>query len=137
MKLNDIREGNYVKEFEYSSRGRALEPFYRVEYDDLGYWHFMVGIPITLEWCKKLGMDTEEVIPHATGANFDRIAEKAGLKIRGFKGGITVFHSTGGCTSILEHIKYVHQLQNFYYGYWGFEIDEENPTEYYQEPKNE
>ena len=76
-------------------------------------------------------------MPHATGANFDWIAEVAGLRVRGFKGGITVFHSMGGCTSILEHIKYVHQLQNFYYGYWGFEINEKNPTEFYKEPLNE
>jgi hypothetical protein len=137
MKLKDVREGNYVTEHPFSSRDRSLESFYKVEYRDLGYHNFMEGIPITLEWCKYLKMDVEEVMPHATGANFDWIAEVAGLRVRGFKGGITVFHSMGGCTSILEHIKYVHQLQNFYYGYWGFEINEKNPTEFYKEPLNE
>ena len=137
MELKDVRVGNYVTEHEFSSRGRTLEPFYRVEYQDLGYHNFMVGIPITLEWCKHLKMDTEEVMPNATGANYDWLAEVAGLKVRGFKGGITVFHSMGGCTSILDHIKYVHQLQNFFYGYWGFEIDEQNPTEFYKLKENE
>ena len=82
----------------------------------------MVGIPITLEWCKRLTMDTTERI-HPSG-NYDWIAEVAGLKIRSDKGKIVVFHSTGGSSIILEHIKYVHQIQNFYYVFWGIEIDE-------------
>jgi hypothetical protein len=132
MELKDVRVGNIVKDFEYSSRGRGLlEGFYRVEYDDLGYHNFMLGIPISMKWCMLLRMDIETPMPHAN-ANFDWIAESAGLKVRSFNGEITVFHTTGGVCSILEHIKYVHQLQNFYYGYWGFEIDEENPTEFYK-----
>ena len=90
----------------------------------------MVGIPITLEWCKKLKMDIEERI-HPSG-NYDWIAEKGGLRVVENKGNVYVSHGAMGCRTLLEHIKYVHQLQNFYYGYWGFEIDEENPTEFYK-----
>ena len=73
MELREVRVGNIVKEHDYSSRGRGLlEGFYRVEYSDLGYHNFMVGIPITLEWCKKLKMDIEERI-HPSG-NYDWIA---------------------------------------------------------------
>lgn len=122
MELNDVREKNYVKESGFSSRGRSLEPFYRVEYHDLGYHQFMEGIPITLEWCKKLGMDTEERI-HSSG-NFDWTAEVAGLRVRADKGKVTVFYNCLGGSTIIEHIKYVHQLQNFYYGFWGTEIDD-------------
>jgi hypothetical protein len=136
MELKDIRVGNYVKEHEFSSRGRALEPYYRVEYDDLAYHSFMVGVPIDLEWCKRLSMDIEEAMLHAN-ANFDWIARAGGIKVVSYRKEITVFNSMGGCSSILEHIKYVHQLQNFFYTLWGFEIDEENTTEFYQEPKNE
>ena len=136
MKPNDIRRGNYVTEHMFSSRGRSHEPFYKVEYSDLGYPQFMEGIPITLEWCKYLKMDTETPMPHAK-ANFDWIAEAPRVKVRGHNGEITVYEVIGGCMSILEHIKYVHQLQNFYYGVWGFEINEENPTEFYKEPLNE
>ena len=42
-----------------------------------------------------------------------------------------------GAKTILEHVKYVHQLQNLYYGMWGFEIDEINPTEFYKIKENE
>ena len=130
MELNDIRAGNYVKEFEYSSRGRSHEPFFRVIAEDIPYHNFLVPIPIDLEWCKRLHMDIEERI-HPSG-NYDWIAEAPGLKVRSDKGEVTVFLRMGGSMSILEHIKYVHQLQNFYYGIWGFEIDEENPTEFYK-----
>ena len=85
MELREVRVGNYVKEHDYSSRGRGLlEGFYRGEYSDLGYHNFMVGIPITLEWCKKLKMDIEERI-HPSG-NYDWIAEAGGLRVVGDKG---------------------------------------------------
>ena len=85
MALKDVRVGNYVTEHEFSSRGRGLyEGFYRVEYQDLGYHNFMVGIPITLEWCKKLNMVIEERI-HPSG-NYDWIAEAGGLRVVGDKG---------------------------------------------------
>lgn len=137
MELKDVREGNYVIESKFSSRGRALEPFYRVEYSDLGYHNFMEGIPITLEWCKYLKMATEERI-HPSG-NYDWIAEAPGIKIKADKGEITVFHTISGCTMILEHIKYVHQIQNFYYGFWGMEIDDSHikSREYYNKPEKE
>jgi hypothetical protein len=83
-------------------------------------------------------MNTEIVIPTSTTrTNYDWIAEAPGIRIIEYNKAITVYHGMGGVKTILEHIKYVHQLQNFYYGYWGFEIDEENPTEFYKEPKNE
>jgi hypothetical protein len=137
MELFEIRCGNYVKEFEYSSRDRALEPFFRVEQRDLPYHNFLKPIPIDLEWCQRLHMDIEEKTRWATGGNFDWIAEAPGIKIRSDKGEIIVFECRGGVRTILEHIKYVHQLQNFYYGIWGFEIDEPNNTIYYKEPTNE
>jgi hypothetical protein len=135
MELREVRVGNIVKEFEYSSRPRALEPFYRVEYSDLGYSQFMVGVPITLEWCKYLKMDIEERI-HPSG-NYDWIATASGIRVVSYRKEVTVIHRMDGSSTIMDHIKYVHQLQNFFYGHWGFEIDEENTTEYYQEPKNE
>ena len=137
MELKDIRVGNYVKEFEYSSRGRALEPFYRVAYDDLGYSQFMVGIPINADWCQILNMDIEEKTRWATSSNFDWGADAPGILIRSFKGEITVFNCMAGARTMLEHVKYVHQLQNLYYGMWGFEIDEVNPTEFYKIKENE
>ena len=137
MELRDIREGNYVKESEFSSRDRALVPSYRVEYRDLGYHQFMIGIPITLDWCKSLDMDIHMKEPWATASNFDWIAYAPGLKVKSNLGEVTVFLIMGGGYSILEHIKYVHQIQNFYYGMWGFEIDEENPTEFYKITKHE
>lgn len=133
MKLNDVREGNYVEESKYSSRDRSNEPFYRVKYDDLEYHNYMEGIPITLEWCKRLKMDIEERI-HPSG-NYDWIAEAGGLRVVGDKGKIFISHGNMGCRTSLEHIKYVHQLQNFYYGYWGTEIDEP-PSEFYSKPFN-
>ena len=135
MELKDIRVGNYVKESEFSSRGRALEPFYRVEYSDLGYHNFMVGIPINADWCTVLKMDMEERI-HPSG-NYDWGADAPRILIRSFKGEITVFNCMAGARTILEHVKYVHQLQNLYYGMWGFEIDEKNPTEFYKIKENE
>ena len=132
MELKDLRVGNYVKESEFSSRGRALEPFYRVAYDDLGYHNFMVGIPINLDSCKVLKINIEEPMRLATSANYDWGADAPGILIRSFKGEITVFNCMAGARTILEHVKYVHQLQNLYYGMWGFEIDEENPTEFYK-----
>jgi hypothetical protein len=133
MKLSEVRAGNFVKESSFSSRDRSLQPFYKVEYRDLGYSQFMEGIPITLEWCKYLKMDIEEVMPYATRANFDWIAKAPRVQIYSFKDTITIFEVMCGCKSMLEHIKYVHQLQNYYYGIWGFEIDEVNPTEFYKE----
>ena len=130
MELREVRVGNYVKEHEFSSRGRGLEGFYRVEYHDLGYANFMIGIPIDLEWCKRLKMDIEERI-HPSG-NYDWIATAAGVRVVSYRKEVTVIHGGGGCSTIMDHIKYVHQLQNFFYGYWGFEIDEENPTEFYK-----
>jgi hypothetical protein len=124
MELKDVRVGIYVKEFKYSSRGRALEPFYRVKYNDLGYYNFMQPILIDKEWCKRLKMAIEERI-HPSG-NYDWIAEAPGIRIKADKGEITVFHNISGCSIILEHIKYVHQIQNFYYGFWGMEIDDEH-----------
>ena len=114
MELRDIRVGNIVKEFEFSSRDRAFEPFYRVEYSDLGYSQFMVGIPITLEWCKFLKMDTEIVIPTSTTrTNYDWIAEAPNIRIIEYNKEITIYHGMCGVRTIMEHIKYVHQLQNF------------------------
>lgn len=137
MKLRDIREGNYVDESGgFSSRDRALVPFYRVEYRDLGYHNFMEGIPISLGWCRSLNMDIEEKTPWATGGNFDWVATAPGLKVRSYLGVVTVFQIMGGVQSMLEHIKFVHQIQNFYFGVWGFEIDEENPTEFYRIKEN-
>lgn len=133
MKLRDVRAGNYVDESGgFSSRDRAHVPFYRVECRDLGYHNFMEGILISLSWCRSLNMDIEEKTPWVTGGNFDWTAEAPGLKVKSYLGVVTVFECRGGVQSILEHIKYVHQLQNFYFGVWGFEIDEENPTEFYK-----
>jgi hypothetical protein len=132
MELKEIRAGNYVKECEFSSRGRALEPFFRVDRQDYPYHNFLRPILIDLEWCKRLEMEIDEASRWTTGGNFDWIAEAPGLMLRSYMGEITVFQCMGGSRSILEHIKYVHQLQNFYYGMWGFEIDETNPTEFYK-----
>ena len=132
MELTDIRVGNYVKEFEYSSRDRSLAPFFKIEYRDLGYQEFMLPIPIDLDWCKRLGMDIEEPMRLATTANYDWTADAPGILIRSYKDEVIVFNCMAGARSKLEHIKYVHQLQNLYYGIWGFEIDEENPTEFYK-----
>jgi hypothetical protein len=137
MELRDVRIGNFVKEHEFSSRGRALEPFYRIELSDLSYPQFMVGIPIDLEWCKLLGMDIEEKTRWATSSNFDWGADAPGILIRSFNGVVTVFNCMAGAKTMLEHVKYVHQLQNLYYGLWGFEIDEKNPTEFYKIKENE
>jgi hypothetical protein len=132
MELSEIRFGNYVMECQFSSRGRALEPFFRVDRQDYPYNNFLRPIPIDLEWCKRLGMDIEEKTRWATGGNFDWTAEAPGIMIRSYLGKITVFNCMAGAKTILEHIMYVHQIQNLYYGMWGFEIDEKNPTEFYK-----
>ena len=134
MELQEIRGGNYVKESEFSSRGRALEPFFRVEPQDYPYHNFLRPIPIDLEWCKRLKMDIEEKMPWTTGGNFDWTAEAPGVLVRSYLGNIMVFECRGGVRTVLEHIEYVHQLQNFFYGIWGFEIDEPNNTNFYRKP---
>ena len=119
MKLHEIRVGNYVKESKFSSRGRALEGEYAVELHDMSYHFFMQPIPITKEWCKKLGFEMKERY-HET-SNYDWIAEKGFIKVHCLDNEITVLFNPGVGTIIsLENIKNVHELQNFYY-FWHLE----------------
>lgn len=122
IQLKDIRVGNYVKETKFSSRGRSLEPFYRVELHDLGYTNFMLPIEIDKEWCRRLNIN---VIETKDGRYW--MAEIEGLRVKQTEDNkISVSHNNyGGAQIGLPHIKYVHQLQNFFYYYYGTEIDEQ------------
>jgi hypothetical protein len=122
LRLEDVRVGNYMKESGFSSRGRSLEPFYRVELRDLSYVNFMVPIEIDKEWCRKLKMDVLEL----KNGNY-WMAEKEGLRVKYVENGkVEVVHITiGGSQTGLSQIKHIHQLQNFFYFYYGYEIDEQ------------
>jgi len=124
MELKEIRVGNYVRESEYSSRERTLQPFYRVELNDLSYYHFMNPIKIDKEWCERLKMFITYRV-HPTG-NYDWIAEAGGFTIVGLNDEISVRLQIGGGAVIFDHIIYVHLLQNLFYFYYQKEIDELN-----------
>ncbi len=132
VRLEDVRVGNYMKESKFSSRGRTLEPFYRVELHDLSYSNFMVPIEIDKEWCQRLKMDVME-----TKDGRYWMAEKEGLRVKKTEDDkIIVVHITvHGSQTGLQHIKHVHQLQNFFYFYYGYEIDEQIDKRYYKTGK--
>lgn len=118
--LEDIRIGNYVTEAMYSGRPRALEPHYRVERDDLGYNPFLVPILIDHVWLENLGFDVEERVDKTS--NYDWFCTGYGLRIKFLNGVMNILISNGGATRFLEHIKYVHQLQNLIYAIHNIEI---------------
>lgn len=115
MELHEIRAGNYVKEHEFSSRGRSLEGEYAIELYDIAYYNFMCPVPITKEWCEKLGFVIE--VRHHSSSNYDWVAMKGAFTIKILDDEIIVLFSVGGVTTLLENIKNVHELQNFYY-FW-------------------
>ena len=72
----------------------------------------MPKVPITKDMCKLMDFDISERV-HET-SNFDWIAERGMLKIHALDGEITVILRVGGGSVLLEHIKYVHQVQKLF-----------------------
>jgi len=127
IKDNDLRVGNHVRlKSAFGLINWCVTPI------DFGTAVALEPIPIDKDWCVKIGMVITKERQHPSG-NYDWIAEAQGLEVVGDKGEIKVlFYSGGGCT-LMEHLIYVHQLQNFYHGYYGLEIQEDaSNSEYYK-----
>lgn len=72
----------------------------------------MPKVLITKEMCKLMDFDIEERV-HET-SNYDWIAYKGMIKIRSLDGEVNVSLVGGGIITILDHIKYVHEVQQLY-----------------------
>lgn len=72
----------------------------------------MPKIPITKDMCKLMGFEIEERY-HET-SNYDWIADQGMIKIHALNDEITVILRVGGGAVHLDHIKYVHQVQQLY-----------------------
>ena len=66
-------------------------------------------IPITKTMCELMGFDIDERY-HKSG-NYDWVADKGMIKIHSLNGEVNVFLSTGGGQVLLEHVKFVSQVQ--------------------------
>lgn len=120
IELHDLRVGNYVIEGKWSSRPRAKDKHYQIKIDDLNYFQWLEPIPIDHIWLENLGFDVDKRVDETS--NYDWFCAGYGLRIRFLNGVMSILISNGGTTRLLEHIKYVHQLQNLIYAIHNIEI---------------
>lgn len=72
----------------------------------------MPKIPITKVMCEIMDFNIKERV-HET-SNYDWIAYKGMIKIHSLDGEVKVSLVSGGIITILDHIKYVHEIQQLY-----------------------
>ena len=94
---------------------------FQVEVPHFNVTEYFEGIPITKEWCEKLGMEIEK--RYHESSNYDWIAEKGNISVKALNGEIFVRFHTGGVVTSLENVIFVHQLQNIYYIWHSKEIE--------------
>lgn len=115
-----VEFNNYVQESIFSSRHFQFNDYYQVNQTNIQYVNLMAGIPIDEKWCIRLGFDVRNRF-HSS-CNYDWIAEMGHFIIRSMDNKVHVSMRFDGYTIGLDHIKFVHELQNIYYWMYGAEL---------------
>lgn len=117
MKPNELRIGNFVqtKTSEYSYKVKALgEIMVDLSGTSVIYEH-CVPIPLTEEWLKTFGFSDIGILKIRNEMIIDCVIDLNNKS--------SVFIDIAMRPIILEHIKYVHQLQNLYFALTGKELE--------------
>jgi hypothetical protein len=111
MKANELRLGNHINyEFKKDSGNKKeiLVTVQDIKYIETQSMFYYTPIPLTREWLLGLGFEhysnnEYEIRSEGVSFNWDRVY------------GLVVFLENSIESISLEHIKYVHQLQNLYF----------------------
>lgn len=122
MEAKELRIGNYVEGIGMEHPIRkiydSIQYNYkteRYELDDIDIQYFK-PIPLTEEWLKKFGFESDEI-------TFD----KSGFTIGWFRNNEFYYLPVGQIIIRNKHqIKYVHQLQNLYFALTGEELNKQD-----------
>lgn len=77
-------------------------------------------IPLSESWLERAGFEMEKRV-HESG-NYDWIAESGWLSIMGLNGEARVRLRTAGTLTLLDSIKFLHQIQNLHFALTGTDL---------------
>ena len=114
-KANELRVGNYFQWIEIASMGIGVDVITKDNH--YTYEDFKEPIPLTEDWLKRFGFDTDRVCWFLDGVNLGDFAD-------GFW-----FLPNGSLTTRSIQIKYVHSIQNLYFALTGEELNQNKEDE--------
>lgn len=114
---HELRIGNIV---DLHTDTDLFTTIYIENCEDIDAYQNLHPTLITEDWLRRAGQSVHN--PTEESANYKFICWIGGIKIVENKG-IRVFLCMGGVCTLLEHIRYVHQIQNLYFAFYNKEID--------------
>lgn len=111
MNANELRIGNWVQIDDLPPEQITTESFCMLE--KYGHWNLVKGIPLTPDWIERFGWNKTEY-DYWIGINdntYITCSEKG-----------TYIGEDNDTYIPLNHIQYVHQLQNLYFALTGTEL---------------
>lgn len=125
ININELRKGNWIS-FKDLWHGQ-VESINKVSIDIVGnnglFTHdCFIPVELTPDLLEKCTFDVKYSGKN-TGANYDAWATIGFIQVKFLGKDVIVMQSTGGVRSTLDHIKYLHQLQNLYHALIGKELE--------------